>query len=67
MNITYFGKYLFINSSVFFNDYFLSFQRSEETNGAMGDIGVSQAELVGGSADTGRKFPQYIAALSGEL
>lgn len=50
----------------FLNHCFLSFQRSEGTNGAMGDIGVSQAELVGPRANA-RRLPQYLAALSGEF
>lgn len=31
----------------------------------MGEIGVSQSHLVEARGDTGRKLPQYIAALSG--
>ncbi|XP_026325068.1 facilitated trehalose transporter Tret1 isoform X2 [Hyposmocoma kahamanoa] len=42
----------------------IQYERSEGTNGAMGDIGVSQAELVGPSGDNARRLPQYLAALS---
>lgn len=40
---------------------FFDRQRAEGNNGTMTEIGVSQSQLVEG----GRKFPQYIAALSG--
>ncbi|XP_072947178.1 trehalose transporter 1-like protein isoform X2 [Epargyreus clarus] len=36
-------------------------------NGAMADVGVSQAELVEPRGDNARKLPQYIAALSATL
>lgn len=36
-------------------------------NGAMAEVGVSQAVLVEPREDTGRKLPQYIAALSATL
>lgn len=36
-------------------------------NGRMGDIGVSQADLVESQGNNGRKLPQYIAALSATL
>ncbi|XP_052750009.1 facilitated trehalose transporter Tret1-2 homolog isoform X2 [Galleria mellonella] len=36
-------------------------------NGTMAEVGVSQTELVGSRGDSGRKLPQYIAALSATL
>ncbi|KAI5644141.1 sugar transporter domain-containing protein [Phthorimaea operculella] len=41
--------------------------RSENKNGAMADVGVSQSVLVEPRGDSGRKLPQYIAALSATL
>ncbi|XP_037869679.1 facilitated trehalose transporter Tret1 isoform X4 [Bombyx mori] len=37
------------------------------TNGRMANLGVSQTELVGPRGDSGRKLPQYIAALAATL
>ncbi|XP_049874582.1 facilitated trehalose transporter Tret1-2 homolog isoform X2 [Pectinophora gossypiella] len=42
-------------------------ERAEGRNGAMGDVGVSQSVLVEPRGDSGRKLPQYIAALSATL
>ncbi|XP_073947624.1 solute carrier family 2 member nebulosa isoform X4 [Choristoneura fumiferana] len=42
-------------------------RRPDSNNGAMANIGVSQDVLVEPRADTGRKLPQYIAALSATL
>ncbi|XP_038223365.1 facilitated trehalose transporter Tret1-like isoform X3 [Zerene cesonia] len=41
--------------------------RAEGNNGAMAEVGVSQAVLVEPSGGGGRKLPQYIAALSATL
>ncbi|XP_021186691.1 facilitated trehalose transporter Tret1-2 homolog isoform X2 [Helicoverpa armigera] len=38
-----------------------------EGNGTMADMGVSQAELVEPRGDSGRKLPQYLAALAATL
>ncbi|XP_059050768.1 facilitated trehalose transporter Tret1-2 homolog [Achroia grisella] len=42
-------------------------QNERVDNGTMADVGVSQSELVGTRGDSGRKLPQYIAALSATL
>ncbi|XP_045495403.1 facilitated trehalose transporter Tret1-2 homolog isoform X2 [Colias croceus] len=42
-------------------------ERAEGNNGAMAEVGVSQAVLVEPRGDNGRKLPQYIAALSATL
>ncbi|XP_038223363.1 facilitated trehalose transporter Tret1-2 homolog isoform X1 [Zerene cesonia] len=42
-------------------------KRAEGNNGAMAEVGVSQAVLVEPSGGGGRKLPQYIAALSATL
>ncbi|XP_045495405.1 facilitated trehalose transporter Tret1 isoform X4 [Colias croceus] len=42
-------------------------KRAEGNNGAMAEVGVSQAVLVEPRGDNGRKLPQYIAALSATL
>ncbi|XP_022118221.2 facilitated trehalose transporter Tret1-2 homolog isoform X1 [Pieris rapae] len=41
--------------------------QAEGNNGRMAEVGVSQAVLVEPNSDTGRKLPQYIAALSATL
>ncbi|KAJ2944156.1 hypothetical protein O0L34_g18127 [Tuta absoluta] len=45
----------------------VSYWRAENKNGAMADVGVSQSVLVEPRGDSGRKLPQYIAALSATL
>ncbi|XP_047503455.1 facilitated trehalose transporter Tret1-2 homolog isoform X3 [Pieris napi] len=42
-------------------------EQAEGNNGRMAEVGVSQAVLVEPHSDTGRKLPQYIAALSATL
>ncbi|XP_022118223.2 facilitated trehalose transporter Tret1-2 homolog isoform X3 [Pieris rapae] len=42
-------------------------EQAEGNNGRMAEVGVSQAVLVEPNSDTGRKLPQYIAALSATL
>ncbi|CAK1550927.1 unnamed protein product [Leptosia nina] len=45
----------------------LYISQAEGNNGRMAEVGVSQAVLVEPRGDTGRKLPQYIAALSATL
>ncbi|XP_045766502.1 facilitated trehalose transporter Tret1-2 homolog isoform X2 [Maniola jurtina] len=45
----------------------MSKKQGDSNNGAMADVGVSQSVLVEPREDTGRKLPQYIAALSATL
>ncbi|VVC91037.1 facilitated trehalose transporter Tret1-2 homolog isoform X3 [Leptidea sinapis] len=44
-----------------------SYHERGDGNGAMAEVGVSQSVLVEPKGDTGRKLPQYIAALSATL
>ncbi|KAM3955144.1 solute carrier family 2 member nebulosa isoform 2-T2 [Aphomia sociella] len=47
--------------------YYRDINERTEGNGAMAEVGISQTDLVDQRGDTGRKFPQYIAALSATL